>query len=51
MEAQEKQIKYPSVLDNPPSEKTIREMAEFFSKTSVPRLLKELEEEMKGECR
>lgn len=44
MEALEKQFKYPSVLDNPPSEETMREMAIFFSKTSVPRLLKELEE-------
>lgn len=36
--------KLPSVLDNPPSEQTLKEMAIFFSKTSHPRILKALKE-------
>lgn len=36
-------MKFPSVLDNPPSEETMREMAEFFAKTADIRLIQELE--------
>ncbi|WP_018766645.1 MULTISPECIES: hypothetical protein [Bacillus] len=31
--------KKPTILDNPPSKETALKMAEFFMKTSVPRIL------------
>ncbi|MCU4942121.1 hypothetical protein OCF52_21745 [Bacillus cereus] len=50
--------KKPTILDNPPSEETALKMAEFFMKTSIPRILEEerkaREEEakatMKNDC-
>ncbi|PGZ07389.1 hypothetical protein COE47_33520, partial [Bacillus thuringiensis] len=34
-----------TILDNPPSEETALKMAEFFMRTSVPRILAEMEAE------
>lgn len=41
--------KIPSVLDNPPSEETKQKMAEFFAKTSWPRIQKAYQEGLKSE--
>lgn len=43
-ERSESERKIPSVLDNPPSEETQRAMAEFFYRTSYPRIMKAYEE-------
>ncbi|MEH6933087.1 hypothetical protein [Bacillus sp. JJ783] len=44
-----KESKERTILDNPPSEETALKMAEFFMKTSVPRILaaRKVEEEAK----
>ncbi|WP_190325347.1 hypothetical protein [Bacillus cereus] len=38
-----KDSKERTILDNPPSEETALKMAEFFMRTSVPRILAEME--------
>lgn len=38
-----KESKERTILDNPPSEETALKMAEFFMRTSVPRILAEME--------
>lgn len=44
-----KESKGRTILDNPPSEETALKMAEFFMRTSVPRILaaRKVEEEVK----
>ncbi|MEC2711581.1 hypothetical protein ACQKN7_02170 [Bacillus cereus] len=37
-----KERKERTILDNPPSEETALKMAEFFMRTSVPRILAEM---------
>ncbi|WP_217994311.1 hypothetical protein [Bacillus thuringiensis] len=46
-----KESKERTILDNPPSDETALKMAEFFMRTSVPRILAEMEvaEEAKKE--